>query len=297
MPAVYTMNDLVTREQIDAGDCKPARLAVIGWPIAHSRSPRMQQAALDAFGMFMRYVRVEVLPGGVTEALERMRALGFVGCNVTVPHKFDALAACDWVDAGAHTLGAVNTVKFESGEMRGFNTDGPGFVRAIADEFGVALDELKVVMLGAGGAGQALAMQCAMQGVKRLVLVNRTEAKLFALASRLRELAAGCEIIPLGFEDPSLAEACRACDLIVNASSVGLHPGDPSVLTESCLKPEHLVYDCVYQPAGTMLLETAAAMGCRHADGRSMLVHQGALAFQHWFAQTAPLALMQAALA
>jgi shikimate dehydrogenase len=297
MPDVYTLNDLVAREVLDAGECKPARLAVIGYPIAHSASPRMHQAALDAAGIGVRYVRIEVAPGRVVEALGRMRALGFIGCNVTVPHKIAVMAACDVVDARAQALGAVNTVCFDAGVTRGFNTDGPGFAMAIADEFGVALGDLGVVILGAGGgAGQALAVQCALHGVERLVIVNRTVDKLLPLAARLLELAPGCQVIPLGLEHSALLEACRSCDLIVNASSVGLLPGGPAILSEDCLKPDHLVYDCIYQPERTKLLEMAAALGCRNANGRSMLVHQGALAFQHWFPQSDPLAVMRAAL-
>ena len=297
MPEVYTLDDLVSREVLDAKQSKPARLAVIGWPIAHSASPRMQQAALDVAGIAARYVRLEVASGRVGEALGRMRALGFIGCNVTVPHKLEALAACDAVDAPARTLGAVNTVRFDAAATQGFNTDGPGFVRAIADEFGTALGGLKVVILGAGGgAGQALAMQCAMQGVAHLVIVNRTVAKLGPLASRLHDLAPGCEIFPLALDALELAQTCRACDLIVNASAVGLQPGASSILSDSCLKPQHLVYDCIYQPAVTPLLEQAAALGCRRANGRSMLIHQGALAFQHWFPQSVPLAVIHAAM-
>ncbi len=297
MPEVYTLDDLASREVLDAGQSKPARLAVIGWPVAHSASPRMQQAALDAAGIDVRYIRLEVAPGRVREALARMSALGFIGCNVTVPHKFDALAACEWVDAAARNLGSVNTVCLEAEQVQGFNTDGPGFVSAIADEFGAALGDLRVVILGAGGgAGQALATQCAMQGVRRLVMVNRTVSKLGPLASRLHELAPACEIQALALDDPALAEACRGSDLIVNASAVGLHPGPPPILPDSCLMAQPLVYDCIYQPAVTPLLERAAALGCRHANGRSMLIHQGALAFQHWFPQTDPLAVMRAAL-
>lgn len=298
MADVYTMSDLISREVLDAGAATPVRLAVVGWPVGHSASPGMQQAALDAAGIAARYVRLEVAPGRVGEALMRMRELGFVGCNVTVPHKFEVMAACEVVDAAARVLGAVNTVSFEAAHTRGSNTDGPGFVRAIADEFGVGLGELKVVIVGAGGgAGQALAAQCAMQGVERLVLVNRTLEKLWPLAARLRALAPQCEVIDLALDDAALADACRAADLIVNASSVGLQPGAPPILPGACLRPGHLVYDCVYQAVPTPLLERAAALGCRSADGRSMLVHQGALAFQQWFPGTEPLAVMRAALA
>ncbi|MEI6606379.1 MAG: shikimate dehydrogenase [Verrucomicrobiota bacterium] len=298
MAEVYTLHDLTSRELLDAGEDKPARLAVIGSPIAHSASPRMQQAALDAAGIAARYVRLEVAPGRVGEALGRMRELGFIGCNVTVPHKFEVMACCDVVDASAQALGAVNTVCFEAGQTRGSNTDGPGFVRAIADEFRVALGELKVVILGAGGgAGQALAAQCVMEGVKSLALVNRTLEKLSPVVARLQELAADCEMAALALADPALEAACAAADLIVNASSVGLKPGEAPVVPAAWLRPGQLVYDCVYQPKPTPLLEQAAARGCRTANGRPMLIHQGALAFQQWFPGSTPLAVMRAALA
>lgn len=298
MTTVYTLHDLSSRELLDAGSAKPARLAVLGYPIAHSASPRMQQAALDAAGINARYVRIEVEPGRVGEALARLRVLGFIGCNVTVPHKIDVMAACDVVDAAAQILGAVNAVSFEAQRTRGFNTDGPGFVRAIAEEFGLALAGLKVVILGAGGgAGQALAAQCAMEGVACLAIINRTLEKLGPLALRLRGLAPEAEIIALPLDAPALAQTCLAADLIVNASSVGLQPGDPAILPEACLQPAHRVYDCIYQPARTALLDRAAGKGCRIANGRSMLIHQGALAFQGWFPQCEPLAVMQAALA
>ncbi|MDP3849967.1 MAG: shikimate dehydrogenase [Luteolibacter sp.] len=297
MKAVYTLDDLVSRETLDAGADKPVRLAVLGWPIAHSASPRMHQPALDANGIRCRYIRLEVEPGNIPEAFARMRALGFIGCNVTVPHKLDAMENCTEVHPDARALGAVNTVRFDADATRGFNTDGPGFARAIADDFGVPLGSLKVAIIGAGGgAGQAIATQCVLLGVAKLVLVNRTMEKLGPLVERLRAAGRATEIIPLSFDDASLADRCGACDLIVNTSSLGLKPGDPSILPASCLKAEHLVYDTIYQPPVTPLLALARAKGCRTSNGLSMLLHQGALAFQHWFPQTDPLSVMRAAL-
>jgi shikimate dehydrogenase len=113
---------------------------------------------------------------------------------------------------------------------------------------------------------------------------------------RLLELGSATEIIPLSFDDASLAGHCLDCDLIVNTSSVGLKPGDPSILPAACLKPEHLVYDTIYQPPVTPLLALAQAKGCRSSNGLTMLLHQGALAFQHWFPNTDPLPVMRAAL-
>jgi shikimate dehydrogenase len=298
MKPVYTLDDLASRETLDAGADKPARLAVLGWPIAHSASPGMHQAALDANGIDARYIRLEVEPGKIPEAFSRMRALGFIGCNVTVPHKLDALENCTVVHPDARALGAVNTVRFDADATRGFNTDGPGFARAIEDDFGVPLSSLKVAIAGAGGgAGQAIATQCVLSGVRKLVLVNRTVEKLVPLVARLRELGAATEIIALSFVEESLANHCLSSDLIVNTSSSGLKAGDPPILPGTCLKPEHLIYDTIYQPPVTPLLALAGELGCRRSNGLTMLLHQGALAFQHWFPQTDPLAVMCAALA
>lgn len=295
MKQVYTLEDLESRERLDAGADQPARLAVIGHPIAHSASPRMHQAALDAAGIDARYIRLDIEPGRVGEAFSRMRALGFIGCNVTVPHKLEAMAHCE-VHPDAKALGAVNTIRFDSDLNRGFNTDGPGFARAIEDDFKRPLASLKVVIAGAGGgAGQAIATQCCLVGVEKLVVVNRTTEKLGPLVERLRVLSPRTQIVALALDDPALAEQCLSGDLIVNTSSVGLKSGDPSILPAACLKKEHLVYDTIYQPPVTSLLATADALGCRTANGLSMLIQQGALAFQQWFPGADPLAVMRAA--
>lgn len=298
MKPVYTLDDLVSRDVLDDGADKPARLAVLGFPIAHSASPRMHQLALNAHDIDARYIRLEVEPGRIAEAFEKMRALGFIGCNVTVPHKLEAMENCDEIDPVARAFGAVNTVRFDADATRGFNTDGPGFANAIKDEFGVPLASLKVAIAGAGGgAGQAIAAQCVLSGVEKLVLANRTAEKLGPLVERLRELGSATQITALSFDDASLADHCRACDLIVNTSSVGLKAGDASILPADCLKPEHMVYDTIYQPPVTPLLAMASQRSCRTANGLSMLIHQGALAFQHWFPGTDPLPMMRAALA
>lgn len=293
MKQVYTLEDLASRELLDAGADKPALLAVIGHPIAHSASPKMHQAALDANGIHARYIRIDVEPGQVGECFRRMKELGFIGCNVTVPHKLEAMENCE-VHPEAKALGAVNTVRFDEDAARGFNTDGPGFAKAVEDDFGVKFPALKVVVAGAGGgAGQAIATQGCLSGVAKLVLVNRTVEKLGSLVDRLRVINPGTEIIALSFGDPSLAEHCLACGLIVNTSSVGLKADDPSILPASCLSRHHLVYDTIYQPPVTPLLALANDTGCKTANGLSMLVNQGALAFQHWFPDTEPLPFMK----
>lgn len=297
MKPVYQLDDLDSRERLDAGADQQARLAVIGWPVAHSASPRMHQPALDALGMQMRYIRVEVEEGRTAEAFERMRELGFVGCNITVPHKFAALDYCDEVDPAARALGAVNTIRFDPDANRGFNTDGPGFARAIEQEFGASLDGLSIAIAGAaGGAGQAIATQCVRSGAAKLVLINRSQDKLARLHEHLQGFDSSTEIIPLAFDSEQLAASCRDCRLLVNTSSVGLKAEDPSILPADCLHADHWVYDTIYEPAQTPLLRLARQRGARTGNGLSMLIHQGAISFQHWFKGTEPLPWMQDAL-
>ncbi len=305
MKDVYTLPDLEDRSRLDEGAGLPARLAVLGDPVAHSLSPQLHQPALDAAGQAMRYVRIHVEPGRLAEAFELLKRLDFVGVNVTVPHKFEALAVCDESEESAGILGAVNTVLFDDQRSLGFNTDGPGFVRAIREEFLVDVKDLRIMVVGAGGgAGQAIAGQCALEHCERLLLVNRTPDKLTALAERLapcfeseRLEGPGDRLQTLPLDSPHLASESEHLDLIVNTTSVGLKRTDPSPLPSACLQPHHLVYDTIYNPAETRLLREARRNGARVANGRTLLLHQGALAFELWFPGFDPLRIMRRALA
>lgn len=293
MHHVYTIENLE-----EATDCeKPARLAVIGNPISHSSSPQLHQPALDAFGKNTTYIRLLVEPGKVAQAFARMAELGFVGCNVTVPHKIEAMESCDQISDQAVKIGAVNTVVFRKNETSGYNTDGPGFMQAVSDDFGIALSESHTLILGAGGgAGQAIATQCALSQPAHLTLVNRSLGKITSLAERLRIISPETEIKTLAFTDSDLAAACHAADLLIQTTSLGLKQDDPTVIPPGCLLPRHCVYDTIYQPPATPLLKAAKNLGCKTSNGLSMLIHQGAIAFQHWYPGTDPLPLMKAAL-
>jgi len=294
---VHQLEDLASRSRLDAGEAQPALLAVIGCPVAHSASPSMHQPALDACGIHGRYIRLEVPIGRVTEALQQMKALGFVGANITVPHKFAALDACHHVDEAAREMGAVNTVKFIDGETWGFNTDGPGFARAIEEEFGAVLKGLRVMIVGAGGgAGQAIATQCARSGAQRVILVNRTIDKIQSLSERLSRRFPQTQFNALAIDDVQLASVAKQCKLLVNTSSLGLKAEDASPLEASCFASHHWVYDTIYQPPRTAFLRLAEAAGARVGNGFTMLLHQGVLAFDHWYPGQAPLEVMRAGL-
>ena len=305
MKDVYQISDLSSREKLDRGADKPARLAVIGHPVSHSASPAMHQAALDDQGKDLRYIRLEVQPGQVAEAVERMKELDFIGCNVTVPHKFEVIDCCDELSEDARALGAVNTLIFGD-QTLGHNTDAPGLVRAIREDFGIDLADLRVMIIGVGGgAGQAIATQCARIGCDQLWLVNRTLEKAQTLTTALHAYknqpnhleVPGERFCAMAPDDPAIAEASGHADLIINATSLGLRSIDAMPIHSGCVQPHHLVYDMIYNPASTALLSHAKSVGARTANGFSMLLHQGVLAYECWFSGKSPLEEMRKGLA
>jgi shikimate dehydrogenase len=273
-----------------------ARLGVIGNPIAHSKSPQMQQPALDAAGTGLRYVRLlaGTEPGAFEQLLDELAALGFIGVNVTVPFKKRAHDAAVFLDPLAQLSGAVNTLVRREDGWHGYNTDGPGFSRAIEECFGRPLRELRVLILGAcGGAGSALACQCALEGCPSLTLVNRPRPELAELAGKLTAHTTA-PVTTLHFDSPELPAAAATADLIVNATSLGLHEGDPMPLSPELLRPGQRVYDIVTH--GTALQREATTRGCTAATGQGMLLWQGAIAFEHWFGTTPDVAAMRSGL-
>jgi len=304
MKDVYTLEDLRHWDTATAGEVPPIRLAVFGDPAAHSRSPQMHNPALEACGIPARYCRLHIRPEELGEALRLLPRAGFLGTNVTIPHKTAVMEHLDRVDEHARKIGALNTVVVEGECLIGFNTDGPGLLRAIRAEFSVDLRDLRVLVLGAGGgAGRAIAVQCALENCVRLALVNRTFDKARQLAVELEPYFKGprvfgpvprLEAVP--WEEADLALQIANTDLIINATSCGMKRTDPSVLPPSLLQANLMVYDTIYTAQRTPLLENAEAIGARVANGRSMLLYQGALAFEIWFNRPAPLEVMRAGL-
>ncbi|MGC1480975.1 MAG: shikimate dehydrogenase [Chthoniobacterales bacterium] len=303
MANTYTVDDL-TSGRLGKLD-PPARLAVIGDPVAHSKSPAFQNAALRASEIDAQYVAIHVTPDELPTALRALPDHGFIGTNVTVPHKTATRALVDELDPSVALAGGVNTVVVrDDSTLQGFTTDGPGFARAIREEFSVDLRDLRILILGAGGgAGRAIAAQCANAHCERLVLVNRTEQKVRQLAAelapyfrsdRLEGPVERLEAIP---HDPTtIARHLDYVDLIVNATTLGMKRSDPPLLPSSLITPNLMVYDTVYATGQSRLIEDALDNGARAASGLTMLLHQGALSFETWFNRDAPLAAMRQAL-
>jgi shikimate dehydrogenase len=301
---VYTLADLQDWQET-AGEIKPPiRLGVLGDPVAHSLSPEMQNAALRECKIDAQYTRFHIRPNELAEALDLISRLDFVGLNLTVPHKIAALEFVDETDEEAKKIGAVNTIAVAEGKLIGFNTDGIGFARAVRAEFSVDLRDLRVMLLGAGGAARAIAMQCAQANCERLVIVNRHLDKAKQLVAALQPLFAGprvrgpvARIEAVPWEERALRFQIGNADLVVNATPLGLNSDDPPVLPATLLAPHLMVYDTVYRQGRTPLVQAAVEAGARATNGLSMLLHQGARSFEIWFKREPPIAAMQSALA
>jgi shikimate dehydrogenase len=281
----------------------PIRLGVFGDPVAHSLSPQMQNAALKHAKIDMQYARFHILRNELKDALELLRSLDFVGVNLTIPHKIGGVESMDELDEDGKHIGAVNTVKIDKGKLHGFNTDGKGFSRAIREEFSVDLRDLRVLVLGAGGAARAIALQCAKENCERLVIANGTFEKGKQLADKLRNFFEGPKVLgpvprlqAIGWEEAAFRFQIANVDLIVNATPVGLNPADPSPISARLLAPHLMVYDTIYSDRPTPFISAAVEAGARNANGLSMLLHQGARAFEIWFGREAPIDVMRAAL-
>lgn len=271
---------------------RPTRLVVLGHPVGHSLSPTFQQAALDALGIPLRYERLDVAPPRLPDALAALRAAGAAG-NITIPHKQAALALCDRVTPLAERVGAVNTFWTDAeGRLHGDNTDVGGFDAALRALVARPLDGLRVLLLGSGGA--ALAVREALRqwpGAELYVAARRREAA----EELLRPLGARGHVVAADAE--ALRRALREVDVVVNATPLGLHPDDRMPLDPALLEPHQVALDLTYRAEGTTAwIAACRARGLAADDGLSMLVEQGALAFERWFGLTAPRAVMRAAI-
>ncbi|MFN0027421.1 MAG: shikimate dehydrogenase [Acidimicrobiales bacterium] len=263
--------------------------AVIGDPVAHSLSPVLHNAGFRAAGLDWVYGAFPVPQGQASAALDAMRTLGLAGLSVTMPHKQAvAEALVGRLSGAAASLGAVNCVRWDNGQLVGENTDGDGFVNSLRRELGVDPSGASVAVIGAGGAGRAVVAALAGAGASRLVIINRDRAR----AERAATL--GGRIAEVG-DHMALPEV----DIIVNATSVGMgRPAwpDPVLpLDSSALRPDQVVADLVYQPVRTGLLHAAEGAGCRTLNGVGMLLYQAVSAFELWTGHSAPVSEMRAA--
>ncbi len=273
-------------------------VGIFGDPVAHSLSPRMQNAALAAAGIDAVYVPFHVLPSQLAAAVQAIRVLGMVGVNLTIPHKEAVCALIDELDPTAALIGAVNTLVNRDGRLVGYNTDGIGLVRALSEELSLSVRGKSVLVVGAGGAARAALVALAGAGASWMGVANRTASRADRLLQELAPHLPQVELVSLPLHGSALAEALpQQVDLLVNTSALGLH-GEPCDLPLTRLvRGSGSVYDMVYGRQATPLIEAAQRAGFAAADGRGMLAGQGAAAFSLWFGIDPPPGVMRAALA
>jgi shikimate dehydrogenase len=261
-------------------------LGVIGWPVEHSLSPAIHNAAFDALGLDWVYVALPVPPGRVPQALAGLSALGFAGANVTMPHKSDVAAHVDELSEDASRLAAVNTVVVGPGGLTGHNTDAPGFDRFLRRDAGFDPGGRAALLYGAGGAARACALALARGGLRVLTVAVRDSSRAGGIRSAVEGFSTDLAVVGL--------DAARAAepDLVVNATPVGSAGED---LPLPNLGPEVLVVDLLYRPEITPLQVAARAAGAPAFGGLGLLLHQAALSFELWTARPAPLDVMSAA--
>ena len=276
----------------------PTPFALLGHPVGHSLSPAMHNAAFKALGLRANYALLDVRPGDLPRTLDELRAKKYGGLNVTIPHKEAAyrfLAAKHALSDTARLLHSVNTVVFRpDGSLLGDNTDAPGFLDALKESFRASPRGRRVLVLGCGGAGRALALTCAMQGAESIFVADVNLAARRRLLLALRQTAPGLPVAGVSLD--RARAAARDCDLIIQATPVGMRPGDPSLLPPESFRKGQLVFDLIYNPAVTPLLAAAQAAGARTSNGLGMLLHQGVRAFRLWTGRKPSVPLMRAAL-
>ena len=271
-------------------------IALLGHPVAHSISPRMQQAALDALGLDARYEAWDTPPSDLPLALERLRSAELLGANVTIPHKEHVARLVDRLEPIAEQVGAVNTVIHREWQLHGTNTDVAGILHALSGA-GVNPRGASVVLLGAGGAARAVVIAMRQAGASRLLIANRTLERAEAL------VPLGGDELPvtvchLDPADSRLRAGMAEAGLVIHSTSLGMRHGPDERATpvpRALFAPGQVAFDLVYVPERTPFLEAAERAGARTIGGLAMLVHQGAEAFRLWTGLEPPVEVMFAA--
>lgn len=264
-----------------------------GDPIDENPSGVMMEAGYRSVGLDWRYQLFHVKAEELGNALAGIRAMGFSGLNLTIPHKIAAIPYMDGMSESAKLIGAINTIVVRDGKLYGENTDGKGFVRGMTED-GISLEGKSIVILGAGGAARAISVECALAKAASITIVNRTEEK----GKELAELLNGKTPCRAAFMKWTAGIAVPPCDILVNATNIGLYPDTnaPDIDYDS-IKAGMIVQDIIPNPAITPFLKKAEAKGATVRDGQSMLVHQGALGVELWTGKKPDVKQMRAALA
>lgn len=271
---------------------------LMGYPVEHTFSPAMHNAAFEKLGIDAIYTPFSVRPDRMREALYGMRALGIQGMNLTIPHKEICLPYLNELSVEAQVIKAVNTiVKTEDDMLIGHNTDGRGFVRALRTILRVDPARKYVFVFGAGGAGKAVAAQMAIEGAKGIFITDMAAEQTRRLANNLKKKFPGCTVKTFPcFEKEDIERAIVDCDILINATPCGMKASDPLIVSPIALHRKLVVCDLIYNPPVTKLLKEAQKKKLKCMNGLGMLLYQGAIAFELWTGKKAPIEAMESAL-
>lgn len=304
-----------SKTRVKKETASPRIYGLLGYPLTHSLSAAMHNAAFKKLKLNSLYLLFENKPDNFNQALEKLKLMRAGGFNVTIPYKERIIPHLDGLDAFAQQIGAVNTVVNQKGKFIGYNTDAPGFIISLKRELKFEPRGKSILIIGAGGAARAIGFALAKEKAKSIVFYDIDQARSEKLANDISKLFPDCsgsfinsaigyprqERIPARpaggrlRRKLSLPQA-RAISLVVNASSAGMKKTDPLPITPSVLPKEVVVYDIIYNPSPTKLIKAVKAKGIKGINGLGMLLHQGALAFEIWTGKKAPLKIMQRAL-
>ena len=270
--------------------------AVLGHPISHSLSPLMHNAAFKELGMDAVYVAFDVVPERLENVLKAMHCMGFGGVNLTIPLKEKAYALLNNnMDDSARLLGSVNTVEFRQDHMRGYSTDGYGFLMAVKEEFGIGVAGLSFFVIGAGGAGRAVAITIAREGANSIAITDVVHERAEKVAEEIRNIS-NCKVHVVSQSRDEQIATARTADMIIQATPVGMKPDDKPLLSSEAFRRGQMLFDLVYHHRETGIMEEAKKAGVRVANGLSMLLHQGARSFAIWTGREPPLSVMRSVL-
>lgn len=271
------------------------KYGLIGWPVSHSLSPNMHNAAFKKCNISSTYELLPINPSSFNKGIEDLKTKRFLGWNVTVPYKEQMFKILDEVDISAKNLGSVNTIVNNEGHLKGYSTDGYGLEKAILESFNVKISNSKFIFAGTGGAARASSIDFVLKGASSIVLLNRTLSKAEKLAEELKTIQPEINIKIYSLDDlDSIKKESESSDVLIQSTSLGLHADDPMVFNPEILSKNIHILDMIYHR--TPFLEKASSQGYKVTDGSLMLLYQGVKAWEIWTGEKAPIKEMHEAL-
>lgn len=270
-------------------------LGIFGYPIGHTVSPSMHNAAIKALGLDMVYLPFEVKPSSLGEAVKGVRGLGMLGLNITIPHKITVVKFLDRISDEARLIGAVNVIVNKNGLLIGHNTDGKGYLASLKEEYGFTSKDKNIVILGAGGAARGIAAAIAREGARSITVANRTLSRGASLAKTFKSIFPHIRFEAIPLNKDTIKAYLEDTHLLINTTPVGMKVNKDLKMPLNAMPKDAIVSDIVYAPMETLLLKNAAQLRLTTHSGLGMLIHQGALSFKLWTGIDAPVEVMRKA--